>query len=78
MDRESYMDDGYVLPASDRDLSAPITNTTILRTYAAPSAGWRLRRFGYSNWRDPHRQRSSRRIAFFSYKFRIRMQQGNK
>jgi hypothetical protein len=78
MDRTSDMDGGYVPLVSDCGLSAPITNTTTLRTYAAPSAGWRLRRFGYSNWRDPHRQRSSRRIAFFSYKFRIRMQQGNK
>ncbi|MDR6842183.1 hypothetical protein [Pseudoxanthomonas sacheonensis] len=50
---------------------------TTLRAYAAPSAGWRLRRFGYSNWRDPHRRGPSRRIAFFS-NLVIRLQQGNK
>lgn len=72
------MDDGYLLPAGDRDVSAPITNMSAQSAHAAPSAGWRARRFGYSNWRDPHRWRSSRRVTFSFYKSRIRMQQGNK
>jgi hypothetical protein len=34
------------------------------RTHAAPVAGWLVRRYACSSWRDRHRTRSWRRAAF--------------
>lgn len=73
------MESGHVLSTRDCRLAGRIANLVLIRrAYAAPGADWRVRRFGYSNWRDPHRWRASRRVTFSFYKSRIRMQQGNK
>lgn len=53
------MENFYVLLAGDRRLSARIEILTSTRcTSAAPIADWRVRRFGYGYWRDPHRKGS--------------------
>jgi hypothetical protein len=65
MDGEADMESCHVLSTRDCRLSAQIaTLIPTRRAYAASSAGWRVRRFGYG-WRDPHRKRRIGNAALF-------------
>jgi hypothetical protein len=59
------MESCHVLKTRGCRLLALIALSTLTRrAYTAPSAGWRVRRFGYG-WRDPHRKRRTGNAALF-------------
>jgi len=57
MDGEADMESCHVLKTRGCRLSMPAAHLVLIRhAYATPSVGWRVRRFGYGSWRDPHRK----------------------